>query len=237
MSTLYVVSTPIGNLEDITIRAMRIIFSIDYIACEDTRKTGQLLQLLSDKYSFILNNLNIIKKKPILISFYDEIENIKTPYLLNLLHDNHDIALVSDNGTPLIADPGFKLVQSCIKEGIKVVPIPGASSPITALTVSAFPPNKFTFIGFLPIKNNKRLELYKNIQESVWTDKQTYILLEAPHRIEKTLDEILQIFGDIQIVIARELTKLHEEIIRGNVSEIKDNIMNLKGELVVLFTI
>ncbi len=221
MSTLYVVSTPIGNLEDITIRALRIIFSIDYIACEDTRKTSQLLQLLSDKYSFVLNNLNIIKKKPILISFYDEIEYVKIPYLLNLLHENHDLALVSDNGTPLIADPGFKLVQSCIKEGIKVVPIPGASSPITALTVSTFPPNNFTFLGFLPIKNNKRLELYKNIQEAVWTDKQTYIFFEAPHRIEKTLEEILQKFGDIQIVIARELTKLHEEVMRGTISEIK----------------
>ncbi len=236
MSTLYVVSTPIGNLEDITIRALRILFSVDYIACEDTRKTGLLLQTLADKYTLILNSIKVdTHKKPILISYYDEVETAKIPHLLTLLSENHDIALVSDSGTPLIADPGFKLLQASVKEGIKITPIPGPSSPITALTVSVLPPNKFTFLGFLPVKNNKRQELFYNIQKTIQSDRQTYIFLEAPHRIEKTLGEMVHIFGDIEIVIARELTKIHEEVIRGHISEIIENLKEIKGELVVLF--
>lgn len=236
MSTLYVVSTPIGNLEDITIRALRILFSVDYIACEDTRKTGLLLQTLADKYTLILNCIKVdTHKKPILISYYDEVETAKIPHLLTLLNENHDIALVSDSGTPLIADPGFKLLQASLKEGIKIIPIPGPSSPITALSVSALPPNKFTFLGFLPVKNNKRLEIFNNIQRTIQLDRQTYIFLEAPHRIEKTLGEMMQIFGDIEIVIARELTKIHEEVIRGHISEIIVNVSEIRGELVVLF--
>ena len=236
MSTLYVVSTPIGNLEDITIRALRILFSVDYIACEDTRKTGLLLQTLGVKYASILDSLQINPhKKPTLISYYDEVEIAKIPHLLTLLSENHDIALVSDSGTPLIADPGFKLLQASVKEGIKIVPIPGPSSPITALTVSALPPNKFTFLGFLPVKNNKRRELFNNLQKTIQLDRQTYIYLEAPHRIEKTLGEMLLIFGDIEIVIARELTKIHEEVIRGHISEILVKVHEIKGELIVLF--
>lgn len=236
MSTLYIVSTPIGNLEDITVRALRILFSVDYLACEDTRKTGLLLQTLAVKYASILDSLRVNPhKKPTLISYYDEAESAKIPYLLSLLSENHDIALVSDSGTPLIADPGFKLIQASLKEGIKIVPIPGPSSPITALTVSVLPPNKFTFLGFLPVKNNKRLEIFINIQKTIQLDRQTYIFLEAPHRIEKTLGEMMQIFGDIEIVIARELTKIHEEIIRGRITEIILNINKIKGELVVLF--
>lgn len=221
MGTLYIVATPIGNLEDITVRAVKTLAKVDYIACEDTRRTGQLLNNLE----FRVQNSEF--KKPKLISFYDEVEEIKTPEIINFLEEGNDVALVSDAGTPLISDPGYKLVRECIKRGIKIVSIPGPSSIISALVVSGLPINKFTFLGYIPVKRNKRIEFLKNI-------KGTVVLFETANRLNESLEDIKNIFGDIEIVIARELTKIHEEVWRGKISEALKR--EFKGEIVLLFS-
>ncbi len=211
MGTLYIVATPIGNLEDITLRAIKILSLVDYIACEDTRRTGQLLR-----------HLKIEKKN--LISYYDEVEEVKTPEIVNLIEEGHDVALVSDAGTPLISDPGYKLVRECIRRDIKVVSIPGPSSVIEALIVSGLPINKFTFMGYIPAKKNRRREFLKEI-------KGTVVFFETANRLKESLEDIKNIFGDIEIVIARELTKIHEEVWRGKISEAIKR--EFRGEIVL----
>lgn len=240
MGTLYIVSTPIGNLEDITIRAVKTILSVDYIACEDTRRTGQLIKNLELR----INNQEIgikdlqIDKIPRLISYYDEVELSRVSEIINLLLDNINIALVSDSGTPLISDPGFKLIRECIKKEIQVVSIPGPSSIIAALTLSGLPTNQFLFLGYLPPKTSKRInvlsDLNRFIDKSIQI-KPTIIIFESPHRIKQCLNDIKEVFGDIEIVIARELTKIHEDVWRGKITAAADGVNKFKGELVLLF--
>lgn len=239
MGILYLVATPIGNLDDITIRAVKTLFSVDYIACEDTRRTGQLIQNLELRIrnkELTIKDFNITKK-PAFIPYYDEIEFKKVPEIIELLNHGSNIALVSDGGTPLIADPGYKLVSECIKRSIKVISIPGPSSPVCALNSSGLPTNQFIFLGFLPSVKNKRRSLLKELHGSYNNTvklKPTVIFFESPHRIMDCLSDLQEIYGDIEISLARELTKIHEEIIKAKISEIKDNPNIIKGEIIVL---
>ena len=213
---LYIVATPIGNLEDITLRAIRILKEVDVILAEDTRHTLKLL-----------NHLQI--KKP-LISFYKENENIKSDYAISKLEKGENIALVSDAGTPGISDPGEIIIKQCIQKEIPVVPIPGACAFINALIVSGMSTQEFIFIGFLPVETNKKQKKLEEIKQ----ETRTIILYEAPHRILKTLETLKEILGDRQIVVAKELTKLHEQFIRGKISEIQKQENIVKGEFVFI---
>ena len=217
---LYIVSTPIGNMEDITLRALRILKEIDLIAAEDTRQTGLLL-----KY----HNIH----KP-LTSYFEGNEWKKKEFLLAKLKEGNHIALVSDAGTPGISDPGFRLIQSAIQEGISVIPIPGPSAVITALSISGLPTDAFLFKGFLPHKSKKRRDLLEQMEEA----RETLIFYESPHRISETLKDIHEILGDREMVLTRELTKVYEEILRGKVSEIQHQIgeRKLKGEITLVIS-
>lgn len=240
MGTLYIVATPIGNLDDITIRAIKTLFTVDFVACEDTRVTGQLLSILKQR----LENQDVsIKglstaKKPALISYYDEIEEQKTPEIIGYLESGHDCALVCDAGTPLISDPGFKLVNRAIKQGVRIVPIPGPSSVLTALVTSGLPTHDYRFIGYLPSKRTKRITVLNSILTSLrpYGQKYTIIMFEAPQRVKETLNDIKEVFGDVEVVLARELTKVHEEFIRGKISNLIDKKFEEKGEFVILFS-
>lgn len=227
MGILYIVATPIGNLQDVTLRAIDVLQKIEYIACEDTRRTGNLLRLLP--FAKIPNAM--------LISYYEENEQKRIPGIINILKNGKDIALVSDAGTPTISDPGFKLVRECIKEGIRVESIPGPSSVTSSLVVSGLPTDKFFFLGYLPRKPGHRQKLLKNVKEVLSIIKTTVIIFEAPHRLSQALQEIQNVFGDIELVLTRELTKIHEEIIRARVSELISKYQNTvpKGEFVILF--
>jgi len=229
MGTLYIVSTPIGNLEDITLRALTTLFSVDILACEDTRRTGQLLELLKEKYAHILP---LDAKKPKFVSYYDQIEEKIMPELIQYLEKGTSIGLVSDAGTPMIADPGYRLVQSAIKRSIPTVVVPGASAFLTALVGSGMPVNAFTFIGYLSDKDSKRKTMLRSLQKSV-----TYICYVAPHKLLETLHDMEELYGDIPIVLARELTKMHEEYFRGTIAEALLAFANPKGEFVLLFTL
>lgn len=224
MGILYVVATPIGNLGDITLRAIEVLKSVGVVACEDTRKTGQLL-----------TKLQITNYK--LLSFYEQNEFQRMPEIIAALKDGLNIALVSDAGTPTVSDPGFKLVRECIKEGIKVESIPGASSVISSLVSSGLPTDKFMFVGYLPRKEGHRKTFLTSLLSAISIIKTTVIFFEAPHRIVGTLEELKEIFEDIDIVIARELTKIHEEIRREKISEsiVHFEKTNPKGEFVILF--
>ncbi len=241
MGILYIVSTPIGNLEDITIRALKTLFSVDYIACEDTRVTGNLIQNLEIRIKnqeIGIKNLDI-NIKPKLISYYDEIEFKRVPEIIELLNNDNNVALASDSGTPLISDPGFKLVSECIKRNIKIISIPGPSSIITSLTLSGLPINDFRFIGFLPPKKNSRLKLLENILSGLqpYRNKYTIIAFEASHRLKESLKDIMCVYGDIKIVICRELTKVYEDIWRGNISQALEINEKFKGELIILINL
>lgn len=226
MGILYVVATPIGNLKDITHRAEETLKNVDAIVCEDTRRAGILLQ-----------QLNISGKKPQLISYYEQNEQQRIPQIITAIKNGLSVALVSDSGTPAISDPGFKLVRECIREGIKVESVPGPSSVITALVSSGLPTDKFIFLGFLPRKSGHRNKLLENIKEVSNFIKSTIIIFEAPHRLVRTLDEMREVFGDIDIAICRELTKVHEEIRREKISQSIEHFTttNPKGEFVILF--
>lgn len=213
---LYMVATPIGNLDDITIRAIKVLNDVDIIAAEDTRHTLKLL-----------NHLNIKKN---LISYYKETEKIKSPILIKKLLEGKNIALVSDAGTPGISDPGEEIVKNAIENNIEIIPIPGASAFVNALICSGLSTREFTFVGFLPTNNKEK----KDKLEELKNENRTLIFYEAPHKIKNTLENILEIFGNRKIVLARELTKIHEEFIRNNISNILDNIDEIKGEFVIL---
>ena len=199
--TLYLVSTPIGNLEDITLRALRILEEVDLVAAEDTRKTRRLL-----------THYNI--QTP-LTSYFEGNEQSKCDKLIERLQTGEAIALVSDAGTPIISDPGYPLLRGCIAAEIPIVSIPGASAVIAAASVSGLPLHNFTFEGFLSPKSGKRKR-----QLSVFADEErTLILFESPHRLRRFLEDTLEVLGERDIVVTRELTKQFEEIFRGNVSE------------------
>ncbi len=237
---LYLVATPIGNLEDITLRAIKILKEVDLIAAEDTRHTLKLL-----------NHLQM--NKP-LISYYKEIENTKSDILIEKLIKGENIALVSDAGTPGISDPGEKInkgenialvsdagtpaisdpgeviVKEAIKENIEVIPIPGACAAINALIASGLDTTEFAFFGFLPL--NKKLR--KEKLDEIKNENKTVIIYEAPHKLTNTLQDLKQIVENRNIVLARELTKIHEEFIRGNIDEVISKTDSLKGEMIIL---
>ena len=213
---LYLVATPIGNLEDITLRALKVLKEVDLIAAEDTRHTLGLL-----------NHFEISKP---LISYYKETEKSKSPILLEKLLNGTNIALVSDAGTPGISDPGEEIVKEAIKENIEIIPIPGACAFVNALIASGMNTKEFSFIGFLSSNKKEKKEKLEELKY----DTKTLIFYESPHRLENTLKIMQEILGDRKIVLARELTKIHEEFIRGTLSTVIEQIVDIKGEFVVL---
>ena len=215
--SLYIVATPIGNLEDITLRALRILKEVDLIAAEDTRHTLQLL-----------NHFEISKP---LISNHRHNEEEKADVLIEKLKSGKNIALVSDAGTPGICDPGEEVIKKCIEKGITVIPIPGACAMINSLICSGIDTNEFTFLGFLPL--NKKLRKLK--LDEIEKSNKTVIIYEAPHKLEKTLNDLKEILdADRKIVLAREITKIHEEFIRGNIDYLLSKISEIKGEIVLI---
>lgn len=213
---LYLVATPIGNLEDITLRALRILKEVDIIAAEDTRNTLKLL-----------NHFEI--KKP-LISNHRHNEDDREDVLINKLKEGKNIAVVSDAGTPGISDPGEVIVKKAIEENIQVIPIPGACAAINALIASGLDTKEFTFFGFLPL--NKKLR--KEKLEEIKNESKTSIIYEAPHKIKDSLKDLKTVIGNRKVVLAREITKIHEEFIRGNIDDIIDKCDDLKGEMILL---
>lgn len=232
---LYVVATPIGNLEDITIRAIKTLLTVDGIACEDTRKAGFLLKTLRERYVELVGTVIAIKDQR-LISYYEQNELQRIPEIIIALKNGVNIALISDAGTPAISDPGFKLIRECLREGIRVESIPGPSSVISALVSSGLPTDKFFFVGYPPRKPGHRAKFWQNITTMIRIIRVTVIVFEAPHKLLKTLGELQTVFGDIEIVIARELTKVHEEVLRMKTSEAIEHfkIKLPKGEFVLL---
>ena len=213
---LYLVATPIGNLEDITIRALKVLEEVDLIAAEDTRHTLKLL-----------NHFDISKP---LISYYKQNENTKSEILIEKLLNGENIAVVSDAGTPGISDPGEKIVKAAIKNNIEIVPIPGACAFVNALIASGFSTKEFCFCGFLSTTNKEKKEKLEELK----TETKTIILYEAPHKLKKTLEEIYEILGNREIVLAREITKIHEEFIRGKMADIIGQDIEYRGEFVIL---
>lgn len=239
MGTLYIVSTPIGNLQDITLRAIKTLFEVDVIACEDTRRTGVLLDTMSVLYHDMIRNGNVEKHGPLLLSYYEQIELRRIPEILSLLQRGQKVALISDAGTPAISDPGFKLIRECLRAGIKIEAIPGASSVVTALTVSGLPTDKFLFLGYPPHKSGHRKTFFEHIKSCQGFIKSTVIIFAAPHKLLRNLEELKGAFGDIEIVLCRELTKAHEEVRREKISA---SLLHFdktlpKGEFVLLFNL
>ena len=220
---LYVISTPIGNLGDITKRAIETLKNLDILLVEDTRVSGKLLK-----------NFDINVK---MVSFNEYSEKTKTDLIINLLKDGKKVGIISDAGTPLISDPGFLLVREAIKNGIKVIAIPGPTALIYALTVSGLPTDKFIFLGYLPKKGGKRTNILKNLKKASEYITTTVIFYESPYRLLAALRNINEVFGDVDIVICRELTKLHEEIRREKVTEAIIHFSEIlpKGEFTILF--
>ena len=215
--TLYIVATPIGNLEDITLRAIRILKEVDLIAAEDTRHTLKLL-----------NHLEITKP---LISYHRHNEEIKSDVLIQKLKEGNNIALVSDAGTPGICDPGEEIIKRCIQLEINIVPIPGPCAMINSLICSGIDTKEFTFLGFLPL--NKKLR--KNKLDEINKSNKTIIIYEAPHKLLATLQDLKQVLNqDRKIVLAREITKIHEEFIRENIDNLIARTENIKGEIVLI---
>lgn len=216
---LYLVATPIGNLEDITFRAINVLKEADIIAAEDTRHTLKLL-----------NHYEISKP---LISYHRHNEDVKREVLINKLLEGQNIALVTDAGTPGISDPGEEIVREAIENNIEIIPIPGACALINALIPSGLNTKEFAFYGFLPLNKNNR----KSVLERIKKEDKTVILYEAPHKLIKTLEDIQASLGDIDCVLARELTKIHEEFIRGSINSILEKMKEkeaIKGEYIVL---
>jgi len=211
MPVLYVIATPIGNLEDISLRALRLLREVKLIAAEDTRTTRHLL-----------NAHNI--KTP-LTSYHEHSKKAKLDYLLNYLK-KEDLALVSEAGTPGLSDPGYELIVAAIERGISVVPIPGASAVITALVVSGLPTDQFLYLGFLPRRKGQRQRLLSSIVD----EPRTIVAFETPHRLRKALSDIEEILGNRRLSVCRELTKIHEEIFRGRVSQAREHFAEPRGE-------
>jgi 16S rRNA (cytidine1402-2'-O)-methyltransferase len=215
MPTLYVVATPIGNLEDISLRALRILREVKLIAAEDTRKTRRLLTAYNIKTP--------------MTSYYEHNKQAKLEYILEFLQ-KEDVALVSEAGMPGISDPGYELIVTAGQRGITVAPVPGPSAVTAALAVSGLPTDRFTCIGFLPHKANDR----RRALESVADETGTIIALETPHRLPAALNDILGVLGDRRLAVCRELTKLHEEVFRGTVSEARKRFTEPRGEFTLV---
>jgi 16S rRNA (cytidine1402-2'-O)-methyltransferase len=216
---LYVISTPIGNLEDITLRALRILKEVDLICAEDTRKTR-----------ILLNHFNI--NTP-LTSYYEHNEKSKTPHIIQKVKEGKKAAIVSEAGTPTISDPGYRIISSAIQEEIPVIPIPGPSAAITAISIAGLPVHRFAFEGFLPVKPGKR----KNFLHKISNEERTLIFFESPHRIAKTVGDLIEIFGgDRNATMCRELTKIHEEMISCPLSLLLKTIEKkpIKGEITLV---
>ena len=209
--------TPIGNLADITYRAVDTLNSVDFIFAEDTRVSKKLL-----------NHYKIDKK---IYSYHDHSKDSEVEKLTNLLESGNDVALISDAGTPTVSDPGYRLIRECVKKGVDIVPIPGPSAVTAALSVAGLPSDSFTFVGFLPQKKGriKKIEQLSEINNTI-------ILFESPHRLLKTLNQLFEILGNRQVAIGRELTKLYEEIIRGNLKDVTQEFSkkSVKGEIVIM---
>ena len=215
MPVLYVIATPIGNLEDISLRALRLLQEVKLIAAEDTRTTRHLL-----------NAHNI--KTP-LTSYHEHSKRAKLDYLLNYL-EKEDLALVSEAGMPGLSDPGYKLIVAAIERGISVVPIPGASAVITALVVSGLPTDQFIYLGFLPRRKGQRQRLLSSIVD----EPRTIVAFETPHRLREALSDIEEILGNRRLSVCRELTKVHEEIFRGRVSQAREHFAEPRGEFTLV---
>jgi 16S rRNA (cytidine1402-2'-O)-methyltransferase len=216
---LYIVATPIGNLEDITMRALRVLRECDLIACEDTRQTRKLLE-----------HFGIATPA---VSYHEHNEVARAAELVAKIEEGSSIALVSDAGTPLVSDPGYRLVRAAIDAGIPVIPIPGASAALSALSAAGLPSDAFRFCGFLPPKSSQR----QRVLEEWKAETATLIFYESPHRILDALDDIAAVMGPRPVAIARELTKIHEEFLRGTAAEIRDTLAarpSVKGEFTLL---
>jgi 16S rRNA (cytidine1402-2'-O)-methyltransferase len=217
-ATLYIIATPIGNLEDMTYRAVRILGEVDLIAAEDTRHSLKLL-----------NHFGISRP---MTSYFDHNQQFKGERILNALRQGKSVALISDAGTPCVSDPGYQLVRDAVAENIPVIPIPGACAAVAALSASGLPTDTFTFAGFPPSRQGKRRSFLKEIAALPGT----LVLYEAPHRLEETLLDIREVLGERRIVVARELTKIYEELVRGSVSEVIECVARgkVRGEVVIL---
>lgn len=213
---IYLVATPIGNLEDITFRAISILKDVDIIAAEDTRHTLKLL-----------NYYEISKP---LISYHRHNEDVKSDVLIEKILNGQNIAIVTDAGTPGISDPGEEIVKEAIKNNIEIIPIPGACAFVNAIIASGLNTKQFSFYGFLPMNKKLRKKAFENILK----ENKTIIIYEAPHKLQKTLQDILDNIGDINCVIAKELTKIHETFFRGKISELINNFESPKGEYIIL---
>jgi 16S rRNA (cytidine1402-2'-O)-methyltransferase len=218
LGSLYIVATPIGNLEDITLRAIRVLKEADLIAAEDTRHTRNLL----NKYDI---------ETP-LTSYHDHNKEEKAPVLVAQMLEGRNIALVSDAGTPGISDPGYFLINLAVDQNIPVVPVPGATAAITALSVSGLPTDRFVFEGFLPARHTARTKRLKELA----AEERTLIFYEAPHKIVKAIEDMIAVFGDRKAVVTRELTKIHEEVVRARLSDVLEHfkLKTVKGELTVI---
>ena len=217
--TLFLIATPIGNLEDITFRALRLLKEADLIACEDTRHTAKLL-----------SHYGIATPRE---SYHEHNESIRAERLLTLLREGKNVALVSDAGTPLVSDPGFTLVAACRREGIPVTPVPGPSAAVAALTASGFPTDRFYFSGFLPSRTSQRRRVFEELSAL----KSTLIFYEAPHRVLESLEDMTAVLGDRKGCLARELTKVHEEWLIGSLTEIRAALAArevIRGEITII---
>ncbi len=215
MPALYLVATPIGNLEDISLRALRVLKEVTLIAAEDTRKTRRLLSAYGIK-------------KP-LTSYHEHNKRARLPYILQRLEFG-DVALVSEAGMPGISDPGYELVVAAAERGIPIVPIPGASVLTTALAISALPTSQFIYLGFLPRRKGERLRLLEQIAD----EERTILAFEAPHRLLSSLKDVLQVLGDRRIAVCRELTKIYEQVFRGTVGQAIEHFPQPKGEFTLV---
>ena len=218
--TLYLVATPIGNLKDITLRALEILKSVDLIVAEDTRRSRVLLE----HYGI---------ETPFGPSLYEGVEPQRVERVLNLLKEGKDVALISDAGTPLIQDPGFLLVRRAVEEGVRVVPVPGPTALVAALVASGFPTDRFVFEGVPPKKPGKRRAFFESLKD----EERTVVLYESPHRILKTLETLAEVMPRREICVARELTKIHEEFLRGTAEEVLRRLQErprVKGEFVLV---
>ncbi len=218
IGTLYIIATPIGNLEDITLRALRILKDVDLVAAEDTRHSRKLL-----------THFGISKP---LTSYFDHNKNIKGALILDKLRNGMSVALISDAGTPCISDPGYQLVRDAVREGIDVVPIPGPCAAVSALSASGLPTDSFAFEGFLPNRVGKRREKLGRLKD----ESRVLIFYEAPTRLVASLSDILEIMGDREVVLAREVTKVYEEFLRGPLSHVMESLKErqVKGEIVLI---